>query len=85
MDLTTLKQYTTKEITIHILMYALGVAVLPAGIVLTINSHFGAGGMDALNFAFGEFIHVRTSISIFILGFIFIKGIHIHSQAVISL
>lgn len=71
MNLETLKKYTSKEIFVHIFMYALGVAVLPAGIVLTINSHFGAGGIDALNFAFGELIHVRTSISIFILGFIF--------------
>lgn len=69
MDIETLKKYTKKEILVHIFMYALGVAVLPSGIVLTINSHFGAGGFDALNFAFGEFIHVRTSISIFILGF----------------
>ncbi len=71
MNLETLRKYTTKEKSVHIFMYGFGVFFIPAGIVLTINSHFGAGGLDALNFAFGELIHVRTSISIFILGFVF--------------
>lgn len=71
MNVATLKLYTTKEKIVHIFMYGIGVFFIPAGIVLTINSHFGAGGLDALNFAFGELIHVPTSVSIFILGFLF--------------
>ena len=71
MKINLFKNYTKREIAIHIFMYFIGVALLPAGIVLTINSHFGAGGMDALNFAFGTLIHLPTSISIFILGAIY--------------
>lgn len=53
------------------MMYLVGIVVLPLGVVLTINSHFGAGGLDALNFAFGDWLHIPTSISIYILGAIY--------------
>ena len=71
MDILGFKNYTRREVIVHIIMYGLGVVLLPAGIVLTINSHFGAGGLDALNFAFGEFVHIPTSVAIFITGAIY--------------
>jgi len=36
--------------TTHLILYFIGVGVMPAGVVLTINAHLGAGGYDALNF-----------------------------------
>lgn len=65
------EKYTQRELSVHVLMYLMGIVVLPAGIVLTINSHFGAGGLDALNFALGDFLHIPTSISIYILGAVY--------------
>lgn len=65
------KNYTRREFSVHVLMYLMGIVVLPLGIVLTINSHFGAGGLDALNFALGDWLHIPTSISIYILGAIY--------------
>lgn len=65
------EKYTRRELCVHVLMYLVGIVVLPLGVVLTINSHFGAGGLDALNFAFGDWLHIPTSISIYILGAIY--------------
>ena len=33
---------------------------MPAGVVLTINAHIGAGGYDALNFVLAEHLHIKT-------------------------
>lgn len=37
------------------------------GVVLTVNSHLGAGGYDALNFALGEKMGINTMESVVIL------------------
>lgn len=71
MKIADMKCYTKRELAAHTLMYAVGIFLLPIGVVLTINSHFGAGGLDALNFAFGKFIHIPTAVSIYILGAIY--------------
>lgn len=71
MNLATFKLYTTKEKLVHtFILYMCGVVIMPAGIVLTINSHFGAGGLDAMNFAFGEALNIPTSAAVIIMGFI---------------
>lgn len=38
---------------------------MPAGVVLTINAHLGAGGYDALNFILAERLHMKTSYAIY--------------------
>lgn len=38
---------------------------MPAGVVLTINAHLGAGGYDALNFVLAERLHIKTSYAIY--------------------
>lgn len=40
---------------------------MPLGVVLTVNSHLGAGGYDALNFALGEKMGNNTMESVVIL------------------
>lgn len=40
---------------------------MPLGVVLTVNSHLGAGGYDALNFALGEKMGINTMESVVIL------------------
>ncbi|HIT91242.1 MAG TPA: membrane protein [Candidatus Merdenecus merdavium] len=51
---------------LRILLYMIGIMVMPFGVVLTINSHMGAGGYDALNFALGETLHIKTSYAIYL-------------------
>lgn len=50
---------------IHVILYAIGVCVMPAGVVCTINAHLGAGGYDALNFVLAEHLHIKTSYAIY--------------------
>lgn len=38
----------------QIIQYLTGIVLTPMGVVLTINSHAGAGGYDALNFAIAD-------------------------------
>lgn len=40
------------------------------GVVLTVNSHLGAGGYDALNFALGEKMGINTSLAIYMTAFL---------------
>lgn len=40
------------------------------GVVLTINSHLGAGGYDTLNFALGEKMGINTSLAIYMTAFL---------------
>lgn len=54
-----------KQLIISIILYAIGIVVMPLGVVLTINSHVGAGGYDALNFALGDSFHIKTSYAIY--------------------
>ncbi len=43
---------------------------MPLGVVLTVNSHLGAGGYDALNFALGEKMGINTSLAIYMTAFL---------------
>lgn len=45
-------------------LYLFGITLISMGVVLTINSHAGAGGYDALNFALGEQLGIETSVAI---------------------
>lgn len=53
----------------HVILYFLSVSVMPLGIVLTINGHLGAGGIDAMNFAMAEKLGVNTSVAVYITAF----------------
>ncbi len=49
----------------QIILYIIGVGVMPLGVVFTINAHLGAGGYDAFNFALAEKLGVHTSYAIY--------------------
>lgn len=53
------------EKTTHLILYFIGVGIMPAGVVLTINAHLGAGGYDALNFILADILHIKTSYAIY--------------------
>lgn len=54
-----------REKITHLLLYLVGVGIMPAGVVLTINAHMGAGGYDALNFILADILHIKTSYAIY--------------------
>ena len=54
------KNLSLKERILNLLLYFVGVGIMPAGVVLTINAHIGAGGYDALNFVLAEHLHIKT-------------------------
>lgn len=54
----------------NFLMYFIGIAFMPAGVVMTINSDLGAGGYDALNFALGNTLGIKTSYAIYMTAII---------------
>ena len=54
-----------REKITHLLLYLLGVGIMPAGVVLTINAHMGAGGYDALNFILADILRIKTSYAIY--------------------
>lgn len=56
---------SSKEKIKNVILYFIGVGVMPAGVVLTINAHLGAGGYDALNFVLAERLHIKTSYAIY--------------------
>lgn len=59
-----------KKLLLKIILYVMGIIMMPLGVVFTINSHMGAGGYDALNFILGERIGVSTSYAIIGTAFI---------------
>lgn len=61
---------TIREKLTHLLLYFIGVGIMPAGVVLTINAHLGAGGYDALNFVLSDIFHIKTSYTIYGTAFI---------------
>lgn len=65
MDWKALKEMTAREWVRNLVLYAIGVGVMPLGVVLTINAHLGAGGYDALNFAVGDCLGIPTSWAIY--------------------
>lgn len=56
-----LPKYTLRQM----ILYIIGVFIMPLGVVFTINAHLGAGGYDALNFALGEKSGISTSYAIY--------------------
>ena len=62
--------FSTREKLTHLVLYLIGVGIMPAGAVLTINAHLGAGGYDALNFFLADLLHIRTSLAIYGTAFI---------------
>ena len=63
-------QMRTKDWWANLLLYLIGVGLMPLGVVLTVNSHLGAGGYDALNFALGEKMGINTSLAIYMTAFL---------------
>ena len=63
-------QLKTKDWCANLLLYLIGVGLMPLGVVLTVNSHLGAGGYDALNFALGERMGINTSHAIYMTAFL---------------
>lgn len=63
---------TKEEKVKHVILYIIGVAIMPLGVVLTINAHLGSGGYDALNFAIADRLNINTSIAIYGTAFIII-------------
>ena len=59
------KTLNAREKAIHLILYFIGVGVMPAGVVLTINAHMGAGGYDALNFVLADILGIKTSYAIY--------------------
>lgn len=59
------QQMTAKDWAVNLLLYLIGIGLMPLGVVLTVNSHLGAGGYDALNFALGDQFHIPTSYAIY--------------------
>ena len=64
--------YNKRERKVHIVLFLAGVFLIPCGTVLMINSHFGADGIDALDFAFAAAVHIPVSVSIYILSVVYI-------------
>lgn len=62
------REMTTKEKIRSLILYGIGIVFMPLGVVLTINAHTGAGGIDALDFIISEKLHVSTSIVIYALA-----------------
>ena len=62
--------FSTRENLTHLVLYLIGVGIMPAGAVLTINAHLGAGGYDALNFVLADLLHIKTSLAIYGTAFI---------------
>lgn len=65
MNFKQLKKMSLSKWIKHLTLYAIGVGLMPLGVVLTINAHLGAGGYDALNFVLSERLHINTSWAIY--------------------
>ena len=70
MMLKELKNLSVSEWIKNLVLYFIGISIMPAGVVLTINAHIGAGGYDALNFALADKLHINPSIAIYGTSFI---------------
>lgn len=66
----SLKTLNKKDHIVNLILYLIGVAIMPLGVVLTINAHLGAGGIDALNFAIADRLGINTSIAVCMTSFI---------------
>lgn len=65
MNWSALKQLSPAQWVQNLILYAIGVGLMPLGVVLTVNAHLGAGGYDALNFALAERLGLPTSLAIY--------------------
>lgn len=65
-----LKSMTINEWIKNIILYAIGVGIMPLGVVLTVNAHLGAGGYDALNFVLADILGIPTSYAIYLTAFL---------------
>lgn len=70
MDWRQLKSMNINEWIKNIILYAIGVGIMPLGVVLTVNAHLGAGGYDALNFAVADTLGIQTSYAIYLTAFL---------------
>jgi len=65
MEVIRNKGLKNEKLLVSIILYIIGVVVMPMGVVFTINAHMGAGGYDALNFALAEMLGIKTSYAIY--------------------
>lgn len=65
-----LQKMSPRDWAVNLLLYLIGIGLMPMGVVLTINSHLGAGGYDALNFALGDRLGINTSLAIYLTALI---------------
>ena len=68
--LQKINSQSTRPLWLRLFLYLIGVGIMPLGVVLTINSHFGAGGVDAFNFALAEVLGIETSFAIYGMAFL---------------
>lgn len=61
---------TPEEWACNLGLYAIGVGIIPMGVVLTINVNLGASGYDALNISLAEWLHINTSLAIYATAFL---------------
>lgn len=59
-----------RDWAVNLILYLIGIGLMPLGVVLTVNSHLGAGGYDALNFALGDRLGIQTSLAIYMTAFL---------------
>ncbi len=67
---TLKKKMNGRDWAANLLLYLIGIGLMPLGVVLTVNSHLGAGGYDALNFALGDRLGIPTSLAIYMTAFL---------------
>ena len=60
----SLRTLDREDHVVNLLLYLVGVSLLPLGAVLTVNAHLGAGGIDALNFVLADRLGVNTSVAV---------------------
>ena len=61
-----LRSLSRSDWVTNIVLYLIALVTMPLGVVLTINAHSGACGIDALNFALAERLGLNTSLGIYI-------------------
>lgn len=59
------KKFTPLQWFENLFLYIFALVIMPLGVVLTINSHLGASGYDALNYALSDKLGINTSIAIY--------------------
>lgn len=57
-----------RELPVSLALYMVGMVAIGMGAVLTINSHAGAGGYDALTFVLSDICNIRISYVIYLIA-----------------